>query len=284
MKKNPKRNSTPSHQETNPAVANPANESTPAAGTSNESLQVNLVITPSPPETTNSSESLPADQLFIGLVEAGLTSWIKAGELLVEMVKADGDKAFQTILKQCPWMNEPMLWNFYRIGQHQLYPKTLIFASNQFVAREIASLPWSVQAEVCEKGLPLLNGTRLERKPVNQLDRRDVDLGITDGKLNSLSQQLTLSKQIRSSSTSRATKPAKVNSNFAPELDMPPDKPAATNLISTGFYRVDFKFGTMTLVRLPKPKMEIQTIVLHPALGNYYAFVEILRQPASDQE
>jgi len=191
MKKNQLIASTSPATETIPPSANAAATSESGNGTINSEQ---AGPSESRPETINSLKSSLSARRFIGLVEAGIEMWIKAGEMFYEWVLEDGTKAFEGVEANCPWMNRSMLWNFYKIGEHKLYPKVLIFSANQFIVRDVALLSWEDQIKVCNTGLPLLTidergKEKLIPKPLPSLERKDIYQGIDGNKLRGVESQ-----------------------------------------------------------------------------------------------
>lgn len=73
------------------------------------------------PPATDSDEAT-CIETFVRLVNEGIKAWTIAGEILVALVKMNGGKVFDKIIAQCPWMTTNLLWNFYKIGTHELWP------------------------------------------------------------------------------------------------------------------------------------------------------------------
>lgn len=203
----------------------------------------------SPPAADLANEvSQKTAQAFVHLVDRGIQSWIAAGELLVVLVKERGAvKVFDQIRSECAWMTQSLLWNFYKIGTHELYPHAMIVPRNAAVSRRIASLPWATQKQICEKGLAVVdeNGNGFVKK-LADLDLRDITLAIGDNHIRSIADQKKIVKERGDSLPAPRGKPRVI-------YPSPSARPAAVSsvvcapllpTVSAGAYRVTLDLNT----------------------------------------
>ena len=90
---------------------------------------------------------------FIELFKAGVEAWIKAGEILVELVEAD-PHTYDYIIQQCPQLNAGILGRFEQMGRKILHPQLLLTASPGFA--KLQKLPMSMQERYIEEPIPLI--------------------------------------------------------------------------------------------------------------------------------
>lgn len=121
-----------------------ANGSPSPASVSASTNSASLKLSPQGPVSVKS---------FLALVEEGIKAWEHAGDMLVVLVSFNGMQIFQTIIRECPWMTQNLLDQFYAIGKRRLYPKVLVACRNSGVARRLSLLPYQTQKEICEKGV-----------------------------------------------------------------------------------------------------------------------------------
>jgi hypothetical protein len=92
-------------------------------------------------------------QEFIRLLFEGIESWMKAGQLLVEMI--DHDPA--TIEKICagfPAVSRDILYRFEQIGRKEIYP--LLLVSNCPGISGLIRMPYSQQVKHEKEPIPVL--------------------------------------------------------------------------------------------------------------------------------
>lgn len=97
---------------------------------------------------------------FVKLFKDGVDAWIKAGEILVELVE-DDPHAYDYIIQQAPSLNASILGRFEQMGRKSLHPQLLLSASPGFA--RLQKLPYSMQERFIEEPIPLIihtdNGT-----------------------------------------------------------------------------------------------------------------------------
>lgn len=90
---------------------------------------------------------------FIELFRQGVEAWIKAGEILVELVD-DDPHVYDYIIQQCPTLNAGILGRFEQMGRKSLHPQLLLSASPGFA--KLQKLPYSMQERFIEEPIPLI--------------------------------------------------------------------------------------------------------------------------------
>jgi hypothetical protein len=90
---------------------------------------------------------------FITLFNDGVQAWIKAGEILVELVEAD-PHSYDYIIQKCPTLNAGILGRFEQMGRKTLHPQLLLTASPGF--GKLQKLPFSLQERYIEEPIPLV--------------------------------------------------------------------------------------------------------------------------------
>lgn len=92
-------------------------------------------------------------ETFIDLFRQGVEAWIKAGEILVEMVDND-PHTYDYIIEKCPTLNPGILGRFEQIGRKILHPQLLLTASPGFA--RLRRLPFSMQERFIEEPVALV--------------------------------------------------------------------------------------------------------------------------------
>ena len=90
---------------------------------------------------------------FITLFKEGVDAWIKAGEILVDLVESD-PHAYDYIIQSCPQLNAGILGRFEQMGRKTLHPQLLLTASPGFA--KLTRLPFSMQERYIEEPIPLI--------------------------------------------------------------------------------------------------------------------------------
>jgi hypothetical protein len=90
---------------------------------------------------------------FIELFQTGVNAWIKAGELLVQMVE-DDPHIYDYIIQQCPTLNAGILGRFEQMGRKTLHPQLLLSASPGF--SKLSKLPFSMQERYLTEPVPII--------------------------------------------------------------------------------------------------------------------------------
>ena len=102
--------------------------------------------------TTLTSQQAKIDS-FIGYFREGVQAWIKAGEMLVEMVEED-PYVYDYIINQCPTLNAGILGRFEQMGRKTLHPQLLLTASPGFA--KLQKLPFSMQERYIDEPVPMI--------------------------------------------------------------------------------------------------------------------------------
>jgi len=92
-------------------------------------------------------------QSFASLCQQGIDAWIKAGEILVELVEAD-PQVFDKIIEFEPRMTAGILGKFEMMGRKVLHPQLLISDSPGF--EKLSQMPFSVQERFLNEPIPLV--------------------------------------------------------------------------------------------------------------------------------
>ena len=90
---------------------------------------------------------------FIELFQTGVNAWIKAGEMLVEMVE-DDPHVYDYIIQRCPTLNAGILGRFEQMGRKTLHPQLLLSASPGF--DKLRKLPFSMQERYIKEPVPII--------------------------------------------------------------------------------------------------------------------------------
>lgn len=90
---------------------------------------------------------------FIALFREGVNAWIKAGEILVDLVEND-PHSYDYIIQSCPQLNAGILGRFEQMGRKTLHPQLLLTASPGFA--RLTRLPFSMQERYVEEPIPLI--------------------------------------------------------------------------------------------------------------------------------
>jgi len=86
-------------------------------------------------------------------INEGINSWVKAGQILVELVE-DSKETYQEIMDIMPELSYDVLSRFEQIGRKQLYPKLLLSGSTGL--RKLATLPYSEQVKYYEEPIDVV--------------------------------------------------------------------------------------------------------------------------------
>ena len=103
--------------------------------------------------TLTQKESNQKINQFITLFKEGVDAWIKAGEILVELVEAD-PHTYDYIIEKCPTLNAGILGRFEQMGRKILHPQLLLSASPGF--NKLRQLPMSMQERYITEPVPLI--------------------------------------------------------------------------------------------------------------------------------
>ena len=100
--------------------------------------------------TTTQNEKIAE---FVTLFQHGVDAWIKAGEILVELVE-DDPHVYDYIIQQAPSLNAGVLGRFEQMGRKSLHPQLLLAASPGFA--KLQKLPYSMQERFIDEPIPLI--------------------------------------------------------------------------------------------------------------------------------
>ena len=103
--------------------------------------------------TLTQTESEQKIYQFIALFKEGVNAWIKAGEILVDLVEND-PHSYDYIIQSCPQLNAGILGRFEQMGRKTLHPQLLLTASPGFA--RLTRLPFSMQERYIEEPIPLI--------------------------------------------------------------------------------------------------------------------------------
>lgn len=113
---------------------------------------------------------------FVHLVNTGIESWVKAGELLVKMVEADAGVRSR-ILKACPSISMQTLMAFERMGRRQVYPYLLL--ETCVASKKLLELPVELQEKYIKEPVEVLcdwrNGPVVRRINLRSLTRAEAE-------------------------------------------------------------------------------------------------------------
>lgn len=103
-------------------------------------------------ELTTNALNAKIDE-FLALFRDGVNAWIKAGEILVELVEND-PHVFDYIIQKCPQLNAGLLGRFEQMGRKILHPQLLLTNSPGFA--KLQKLPFSMQERFIDEPIPLI--------------------------------------------------------------------------------------------------------------------------------
>lgn len=229
-------------------------------------------------ESSISSNCLPLEAVihFIQLVEEGIDSWVKAGDIICQLVNAHGTKIFGEIQSRAPWMSRNLLMQFYKIGTKEIYPKTLILCSNASVARRLCLLPWGVQKTVCEKGLPVVEDGEVDAriKHVHSLTMKDAAVALTSVGFRSTKDQVELLRFRQNHWSNGRPKPEP--KPISPSVERAPVR--METLLTRkeyGHYILQFQNGKLTLIKSLSKAGDSQGVMLKPSGVNLTANITV---------
>lgn len=150
--------------------------------------------------TTLSHKEIDAKtELFIDLFREGVAAWIKAGELLVEMVESD-PHVYDYIIQKCPTLNAGILGRFEQMGRKILHPQLLLTASPGFA--KLQKLPMSLQERYIEEPIPLIvhtdDGTDVLLVKAKDMTKEQAAQVFSNNRLRTEGEQKAYLMQLRS--------------------------------------------------------------------------------------
>lgn len=90
---------------------------------------------------------------FAALIKEGIDAWVKAGEIIVELLNQD-PTVIDQICAQNAWITPEICYRFEQIGRKQVSPQLLL--SDTPGVRRLRSLPFSQQERYANEPLELL--------------------------------------------------------------------------------------------------------------------------------
>jgi hypothetical protein len=206
---------------------------------------------------------------FVKLVQQGVDAWVAAGELLVVMLKEDSN-IFDKVIAEAGWIDRGMLWNFYKIGTKQIYPKALLTARAP-VSEMLVSMPYALQKQVCDNPVPVVVGVK-EQRPVVQnkaagdLSTREARQVFDGHRMRDAQEQAVWlgTQQLKTRTAAPALRPA------------PP-----TGQCSLGLYKVTMdSMGQVRWEKYNGHPVPAVKVALAPHNGNWVGLVELTRPKA----
>jgi hypothetical protein len=136
---------------------------------------------------------------FISLWQQGIDAWIKAGEILVELVEND-PHTYDYIIQKCPLMNAGILGRFEQIGRKILHPQLLLTASPGFA--KLKRLPISLQERYLDEPIPIVvqtdDGTDVLLVQAKNMTKDQADQVFTSGRVRTEGEQKAWLMDMRS--------------------------------------------------------------------------------------
>jgi len=127
---------------------------------------------------------------FIEAYQKGVDAWVKAGEILVEMVEEDPD-AFQKIVEKCPSINIGALYMFEQMGRKMLHPRLLLSDSPGY--QKLATMPLSIQERYVDEPIPLVvetdNGTDILLVKAREMTKSQANQVFRNGRIGTEGEQ-----------------------------------------------------------------------------------------------
>lgn len=106
--------------------------------------------------TLSKTEQNQKIQQFIDLFQQGVEAWMRAGEIIVELVEND-PHVYDYIIQQCPNLNAGVIGRFEQMGRKILHPQLLL--TNSPGAKALTKMPISVQERYLTEPVVLIVGT-----------------------------------------------------------------------------------------------------------------------------
>ena len=136
---------------------------------------------------------------FIDLFRQGVEAWIKAGEILVELVENE-PHAYDYIIQKCPNLNAGILGRFEQMGRKILHPQLLLTASPGFA--KLQKLPMSMQERYIEEPIPLIvhtnEGTDVLLVKAKDMTKEQASQVFANNRLRTEGEQKAYLMQLRS--------------------------------------------------------------------------------------
>ena len=159
--------------------------------------------------TVNAQNALIKE--FIELFSKGVEAWIRAGEILVQLVE-DDPHVYDYIIQKCPTLNAGILGRFEQMGRKTLHPQLLLTASPG--CDKLRKLPYSMQERYLTEPVPVVvhtdNGPDILLIEAKNMTKEQANQVFAPGRIRTEGEQRAWIIQQRSN----AAKP--VGSNVTP--------------------------------------------------------------------
>lgn len=90
---------------------------------------------------------------LVAAIRSGMESWLKAGEIVVQMMDEDG-LTVEEIVENCPGVSDGVVRQFERIGRRMVLPELL--PATYAAASRLRCLPYGDQQRLLSDGVELL--------------------------------------------------------------------------------------------------------------------------------
>lgn len=163
-------------------------------------------------KSRNSPQIVPTDsvQEFAALVQSGIDSWTRAGELLVRMAENDHG-IYSKIAKAHPSITISMLHAFERIGMKKTYAPLLADASA--AGRALMELSFDEQKKYFHEPMEVVISVRggsnvTKKKRLDELSKHEVRMVFGSGRLHTIDEQAWRFKEIEAVEIQKEKPPA----------------------------------------------------------------------------
>ncbi len=133
---------------------------------------------------------------FVQLINKGVEAWVKAGEILVEMIEEDTN-AYDRIMMKDPRIKYETLCLIEKLGRKQIHPN-LLFDNSYAAKTKIPNLPYCKQAECYESPLEVVkmvsSRVSVDRKKASEMTRFEADLVFSKTSIRTVQEQVDLIK------------------------------------------------------------------------------------------
>jgi len=147
-----------------------------------------------------------AIESFVDFYKQGVNAWIKAGEVLVEMVDSD-PHAYDYIIQKCPNINPMILERFEQMGRKILHPQLLL--NNSAGYSKLQKLPFSLQERYLDEPIPLVvhteNGTDVLLVKAREMTKDQANQAFSTGRIRTEGEQKAYLIQQQSNAAKNVT-------------------------------------------------------------------------------
>lgn len=118
---------------------------------------------------------------FITLIREGITCWVDAGVLLIEMCRIN-EYAYDEIINREPMLTVDMLKTIERIGRKEIYPHVILDRS--MAAKHLLRYKYDDQVKLCTEPVYVVDANKpnqVSKKMVRELSRHETEyvMGVT---------------------------------------------------------------------------------------------------------